>query len=175
MKQSEGRVGQWEIVTSARTTSDAEAPPSASSTSKRPRDATPEEDEEDARTFKMRQKKLSRGLHDIYDPGVIVIKPKGGKPLQVAEAEQPALAPLVWKPTEWSVGPVKEEGPTVKATEIKPDPDEGGVRPVVEAPDTKKDTGPEENAAVEVPKGGSMFKKRTVSKARTTERGNRRV
>lgn len=172
LKQSEGRVGQWEIVASAHTTSDPGASSSVSSTSKRPRD---EEDEEDARTFKMRQKKLSRGLDDIYDPGVIVIKPKEGRSLQVAEAEQPALAPLVWKPTEWSVGPVKEEGPTVKATEIKPDPDEGSVRPVVEAPDTKKGSGPEEKAAVEAPKGGSMFKKRTVSKARTTERGNRRV
>jgi len=123
----------------------------------------------------MRQKKLSRGLDDIYDPGVILIKPKVGNPLQVAEEEQPALAPLVWKPTEWSVGPVKEERPTEKVAEIKPDPDEGDIRPVVEAPDPEKDCGPEEKVAVEVPKGGSMFKKRKVPKAGTTERGNRRV
>jgi WW domain-binding protein 4 len=148
---------------------------SVSSTRKRPRDAALEEDEEDARTFKMRQKNLGRGLDDIYDPGVIVIKPKETKALQVAEEEQPTSAPLVWKPTEWSVGPVREERSTEKATEIKPDPDEGDVKPVVEAPDTEKDAGSEEKAAVEVPTSGGMFKKRKVPKAGTTKRGNRGV
>lgn len=180
LKQSEGRVGQWEVVTPAPAMSGAEASSSVPSTRKRSREATPEADEEDARTFKMRQKKLSRGLGEIYDPGVIVIKPKGSKALQVVEEEQPALAPLVWKPTEWSVGPVREEGSTEKATELQPDPDKGDVKPVVETPHTEKadgpeDDGPEEKAAVEVRKGGGMFKKRKVPKAGTTERGNRRV
>ena len=155
--------------------SGAEASSSVSSTRKRSRDATPEADEEDARTFKMRQKKLSRGLGEVYDPGVIVIKPKGTKALQVVEEEQPALAPLVWKPTEWSVGPAREEGSTEKATELKTDPDKEDVKPVVETPHTDKDDGPEKKAAVEVRKDGGMFKKRKVPKAGTTERGNRRV
>ncbi len=175
LKQSEGRVGQWEVVTPAPTISGAEASSSVSSTRKRPRNAIPEPDEEDTRAFKMRQKTLTRGLGESYDPGVIVIKPKETKALQVVEEEQPALAPLVWKPTEWSVGPVREEGSTEKATELKPDPDKGDVKPVVEAPHTEKDDGPEEKAAVEVRKGGGMFKKRKVPKAGTTERGNRRV
>lgn len=178
MKQSEGRVGQWEVVTPVPTTSGVAAPLSVSSTRKRPRDAVLGEDEEDTRAFKMRQKKLSRGLDDIYDPGAIVIKPKGTKTEQVIEEEQPALAPLVWKPTEWSVGLVRDEGLTEKATEVKPDPDEGDAKPVVEAPDTEKDDGPEENAAVEVSKvskGGGMFKKRRVPKVGTTKQGNRRA
>lgn len=175
LKQSEGRVGQWELVTSEPTTSGVEASSLVSSTHKRPRDATIEEDEEDARTFKMRQKKLSRGLGDIYDPGVIVIKPKETKALQVAEDEEPALAPLVWKPTEWSIGPVREEAPTERATEIKPDPEKGDVKLVVEAPVTEKEDGSAGKAAVEVPTGGGMFKKRKVPKAGTTKRGNRRV
>lgn len=171
MKQSEGRVGQWEIVTPAPTTPAVGA---SSSTRKRLRDAAPEEDEEDARTFKMRQKTLSRGLDDIYDPGVITIKPKETKEPQVTEEEQPALEPLVWKPTEWSVGPVRNERPTEEATEIKPDPGEGDIKPVVEVPDTETEDRPEEKAAVNV-KSSGMFKKRKVPKAGTTERRNRRV
>lgn len=172
LKQSEGRVGQWEVVAPAPTISGAEASSSASSTRKRPRDATPEADEEDARTFKMRQKKLSRGLGDVYDPGVIVIKPKETKALQVAEEEQPSLAPLVWKPTEWSVGPVREEELSERATEIKPDPDNGEIKPSVDAPDAE---GGGEKVAAEGRNGGGLFKKRKVPKAGTTERGNRRV
>ena len=174
LKQSEGRVGQWEVVAPAPTTSGAEASSSASTTRKRPRDATPEADEEDARTFKMRQKKLSRGFGDVYDPGVIVIKSKETKELPVAEGEQPTLAPLVWKPTEWSVGPVREEGLSEGATEMKPDPDKGEVKPVVGAPDAEKDV-PGEKVTMEGRNGGAMFKKRKVPKAGTTERGNRRV
>lgn len=172
MKRSEGRVGQWEIVTPA---PGVGAPSSVSSTRKRLRDAAPEEDEEDVRTFKMRQKTLSRGLDDIYDPGVIMVKPKEIKELQAAEEEQPAPAPLVWKPTEWSVGPVKDEPPTEEATEVKPDPGEGDVKPVVKIPDTETDDRPEEKAAVDTPKSSGMFKKRKVPKPGTTEQRNRRV
>lgn len=172
MKQSEGRVGLWEIVTPAPTTPAVGA---SSSTRKRLRDAAPEEDEEDARTFKMRQKTLSRGLDDIYDPGVITVKPKEMKEPQVTEEEQPALAPLVWKPTEWSIGPVTDERPTEDATEVKPDPGERDTNPVVEVPDTETEDRPEEKAAVDVPRSSGMFKKRKVPKAGTTERRNRRV
>lgn len=121
----------------------------------------------------MRQKKLSRGLGDVYDPGVIEIKPKETKALQVAEEEQPTLAPLVWKPTEWSVGPVKEEELREQATEIKTDPDNGEAKPVVGVPNAENDASGE-NVAAEGRNGGSMFKKRKVPKAGTTERGNRR-
>jgi hypothetical protein len=179
LKQSEGRVGQWEVVTPAPTAPGAGASSLVSSTRKRPRDAAPEEDEEDVRNFKMRQKKLSRGLGNIYDPGVIVIKPKETDKEPVVEEGQPAPAPLLWKPTEWLTGPIREESPTEKVMEVKPDLDAGGligdVKPVVEATDTKKDEVTEEKAAVEVSKGGGMFKKRKVPKVGTTKQGNRRV
>jgi len=175
LKQSEGRVGQWEVVTPAPALSGVGSSSSVSSTRKHPRGAAPEEDEEDARNFKVRQKNLSRRLDDIYDPGVIVIKPKETIRQQVAEEEQSAPAPLVWQPTEWSVGPVREEGQTEKAMEAKPDLDEGDVKPIVEAPDAETDDRPTEKTAVEVPKGGGMFKKRKVPKAGTTKQGNRRV
>ena len=176
MKQSEGRVGHWEVVTPAPTPSGLDTSSSISSTRKRPRDALPEEDEEDARNFKMRQKKLSRGLDDIYDPGVIVIKPKETEKGQMVEEDQPAPAPLVWKPTEWSTGPIREDEQTEKAREVKPDPDGEDVKLVVEAPDNEKDEVPEGQAAVEtVPDCGGMFKKRKVPKAGITKQGNRRM
>lgn len=178
LKQSEGRVGQWEVVTPAPTTSGAAAPQSVSSTRKRPRDAVLEEDEEDAHNFKVRQKKPARGLDDIYDPGEIVIRPKIAKKQEVTEEEQLALAPLVWKPTEWSLGLVRDERPTEKATEVKPDPDGRDAKLVAETSDTEKDDGSEEKVAVEVSrvlKGSGMFKKRRVPKVGTTKQGNRRV
>jgi hypothetical protein len=172
LKHREGRVGQWEVVTPAPGAPGAVASSLVSSARKRPRDAVTEEDEEDARNFKMRQKKLSRGLDDIYDPGLIVIKPKETKKQQVVEEEQPAPSPLIWKPTEWSVGSVREERPTEEATDVKPDPSERDLTPVVEPPDTETGGVPEETAAAE---GGKMFKKRKVPKAGTTKQGNRRV
>lgn len=95
MRRNEGVIGAWEVVAveesaaageageeqEAETPEDeaaADVPPaSAQPTLKREADVPPDED--DARQFRFRRKKLNTGLGEIYDPGLIPVKLKAKK------------------------------------------------------------------------------------------------
>lgn len=92
MRREQGVVGAWEVVAieeSASATAEDDAPDAAGSEhaavadelpapdpQSRKREAETPLDEDDARLFKFRRKKIGVGLGEIYDPGVIPIKLK---------------------------------------------------------------------------------------------------
>ncbi|KAL1744767.1 hypothetical protein HDZ31DRAFT_19710, partial [Schizophyllum fasciatum] len=69
-RQTEGIVGDWQFV--APSASPAPEPAAPANELKRPADT-----DEDGRSFKLRKKTANLG--DVYDPGVITIKPKAKK------------------------------------------------------------------------------------------------
>lgn len=145
-RRNEGVVGAWEVVAieepvHAEETGDGEeraegvedgavgAPAAATQqTLKREAEAPP--DDEDARQFRLRRKKLNTGLGEIYDPGLIPIKLKAKKeeptepPLPKEESPAPIrLAPAISNPNatempKWSArgwakpGEAKQPGPS---------------------------------------------------------------
>ncbi|KAF9051050.1 hypothetical protein BDZ89DRAFT_1056939 [Hymenopellis radicata] len=89
-KRSEGVIsGAWEVVETAPPI--VEEPTADTALGKRPAD----EQEDDAREFKIRKRTLDAGLGKIYDPGVITLKPR--------KKEEPVDAPLTSTPNDASV------------------------------------------------------------------------
>ncbi|KAH7108238.1 hypothetical protein BKA62DRAFT_667159 [Auriculariales sp. MPI-PUGE-AT-0066] len=95
VRQNEGRIGAWEAIAP----SAAQPSNPASVPSKRPaeRDSRTYDDEDDTRAFQVKKRKLAAGLGDIYDPGVITVRPKGQpqpKDSTTVWAEAPRWAPV---------------------------------------------------------------------------------
>ncbi|KAG8834242.1 hypothetical protein FRC17_009318 [Serendipita sp. 399] len=107
LQQSQGVVGQWEIV---------ESMPSTSETSAIPQKRPHEEDDEEGEGFRVRRRKLQEGLGEIYDPGIIKIipkvKPEDEKAAEVVidsaslpRTQEPALK---WTTKRWKTEAVDE-------------------------------------------------------------------
>ncbi|KAG8808473.1 hypothetical protein FRC17_003935 [Serendipita sp. 399] len=169
LQQSQGVVGQWEIVESMPSTSETAAIPQ-----KRPH----EEEDEEGEGFRVRRRKLQEGLGEVYDPGVIKIIPKvkqeDEKAAEVAidsaslpRTQEPALK---WTTKRWKTEAVDEaasDGEEHTNTTSKAE----GVdvpslmeEPLLEANDVTHEEPPSEapraeDAEVAAP-AKSMFKKR---------------
>ncbi|CAG7854620.1 SubName: Full=Uncharacterized protein {ECO:0000313/EMBL:CCA68638.1} [Serendipita indica DSM 11827] len=109
MAQSQGVVGQWEVVET--TTPTASALPQ-----KRPLE---DDEDEEGEGYRVRRKKLAEGLGEIYDPGVITLIPKKQPeneieaPTVQSEKEPKVPAPLKWSTKRWKTG---DADPDVDAT-----------------------------------------------------------
>ncbi|ESK96667.1 formin binding [Moniliophthora roreri MCA 2997] len=96
----QGVAGDWQIVVpseqpqqtvSEEATHDATKTPSSNANLKRPAE-TPV-DQEDTRYFKLQKKTLGTGLGQIYDPGIIALKPKKKEPIETKEEIQQEKRP----------------------------------------------------------------------------------
>jgi WW domain-binding protein 4 len=105
VQQSQGVVGQWEVVDVPR--------PSASSDATIPQKRFHQEDEdEEGEGFRIKKKKLAVGLGEIYDPGKIVLGPKSKQKEEVhtevqgqsqsSSTEQPTTS-LTWSKKRWKM------------------------------------------------------------------------
>ncbi|THU82025.1 hypothetical protein K435DRAFT_831748 [Dendrothele bispora CBS 962.96] len=83
--RTQGIAGAWEVVESSSQQEEDEQQPQDESSTKRPAETSV--DEEDTRHFKLRKKTLGTGLGEIYDPGVITLKPKTKPPPVEYEAK----------------------------------------------------------------------------------------
>lgn len=114
IRRSQGIAGEWEILTPAQPPvgtkveeeemDNATDPTTGEAGGKREAEAPP--DEEDTRAFKLRKKTLSRGLGEIYDPGLIPIKIKKKEEVVPALPEPtpittPPAGTLKWTPKQW--------------------------------------------------------------------------
>jgi WW domain-binding protein 4 len=170
LQQSQGVVGQWEVIEST-----PSAPLPALLPQKRPLD----DDDEETHGFKVQRRKLAEGLGEVYDPGKIIIAPKkeladetkleekGG---EIVAQEQPKA--LKWSTKRWKVGGGEEDEEAEPAEEInatvakKEQPKEGVAHgepitsPLLEAKtEPPPDEGPAE-IAVLLPKAYSRNEKR---------------
>ncbi|KAJ4468139.1 hypothetical protein J3R30DRAFT_3305915 [Lentinula aciculospora] len=125
LHQSQGVAGEWQVVESKMTSAPAAIERgNVVSTStfddgshfvKRPADEQPD----DARNFKLRRKLVGTGLREIYDPGVIKLKPKK-KEVVKGEAEEVKTknesSTLVEEKPKWSVVQWKRATPEVSSS-----------------------------------------------------------
>ena len=112
MRQSQGRAGQWSIVTPVASTSATNQP--STSSRKRDREAGKDDqqaEDDDERRFRMKKKMVAVGLgEDIWDAGEIKLKPKvepkseevdsgasGLRPGETQATEKPAWVSRGWK------------------------------------------------------------------------------
>ncbi|KZT58923.1 hypothetical protein CALCODRAFT_494413 [Calocera cornea HHB12733] len=105
MRQNEGVVGEWQVVTPdlatlAANAKAAQLAPGEQEAVVQEKRARSQEDDEDGRGYKVRKKTAAVGLGELWDPGVIKIK--------VKPKEQPEEAKEEAK-TEKTEIPVKEE------------------------------------------------------------------
>ncbi|KIJ23292.1 hypothetical protein M422DRAFT_77239 [Sphaerobolus stellatus SS14] len=107
VRKSEGRAGDWVPVanpllavlpdfqgTPVHAESGVKFEPGEFAGQTRKREAEGPVDEEDSRTFKLRKKTIAVGLGEIYDPGIIQLKPKEVKKEEPVETNSSAFAPL---------------------------------------------------------------------------------
>lgn len=168
LQQSQGVVGQWEVIESTQST--ASLPPVLPQ--KRPFEG---DDDEEGEGFRVRRRKLAEGLGEVYDPGKIIIAPKrtpseamkvDEKTDEVLDREKPKT--LTWSTKRWkAAGTGEDEGDAAKVTDLI----------IAPAEPVKEDAAPEEptksppiEAAAEQPvtqaepaetvPAKSMFKKR---------------
>ena len=161
----------------------------------RKRDAEAPVDEEDARQFKLRKKKLGAGLGEIYDPGLIPIKlkkkeeptadaaPNGTTPsASISTTGAPSAASAVpkwssrgWaRPGESTHEPHESPAPPEPAAEnVSPQPP---AEEKVETPPVKVEevtTVKAETPEATLPSTSSLFKKRRVPAGGGASRGRR--
>ncbi|KAF9070061.1 hypothetical protein BDP27DRAFT_1324220 [Rhodocollybia butyracea] len=181
-RQTQGIAGEWQVVD---VSADPASTGGSASTSaldegqeilKRPAEEYPD----DARNFKLRKKTLSAGLGEIYDPGLIKLKPKKKevkeeeeeKASVVADSSEPhASEKPKWTPLQWKRPSEPESNATVDEAS---EPSESSAPVKSESSDDKKSTSPEPPLKAEpqetkpsampepVPSGG-MFRKRKVA------------
>ncbi|PVF93843.1 hypothetical protein CPB86DRAFT_741681, partial [Serendipita vermifera] len=128
LQQSQGVVGQWEVVDVPKSST----PSNATIPQKRYHQ---EDEDEEGEGFRIKKKKLAVGLGEIYDPGKISLEPRSKQKEEVKTEvkDQPQTsttgqpsAPIVWSKKRWKAdnlestsddeGPVKmEEGEEQKA------------------------------------------------------------
>ncbi|KAI0075744.1 hypothetical protein K474DRAFT_1599307 [Panus rudis PR-1116 ss-1] len=116
-RKTEAYVGQWEVVSIIEPThtedqsGEADEKPVVGEGGRKREAEAPPVDEEDARQFRLKKKKLDVGLGEIYDPGLIPIKLKTKKEEPSPEAQssnstsEPSSstngAPLKWSARGW--------------------------------------------------------------------------
>lgn len=100
-RRTQGLAGDWEVVTSTSGTSAETSEPAAGSTLKR--NAENAVDFEDVREFKLRKKTVNIGLGEIYDPGIIAVKPKKEvtPPPEVTGVPSIKTETQNWTPVQW--------------------------------------------------------------------------
>ncbi|KIK67131.1 hypothetical protein GYMLUDRAFT_257069 [Collybiopsis luxurians FD-317 M1] len=165
-RQTQGIAGDWQVVEVAPdlnsiSTGEDPAPSLLEETFKRPAEDHPD----DTRSFKLQKKTLATGLGEIYDPGVIKLKPKkqkteeevkseetvSGNPFSgsssvVGGSEKPKWSTVKWKRA--GEAPSKEESQIkliATAEAIAPDIYESGgpgveVSPLTDATDAQSET-----------------------------------
>ncbi|KAH9484996.1 WW domain-binding protein 4 [Psilocybe cubensis] len=116
IRRSQGIAGEWQILapTEPRVGTKVEGDGADGTNGTAPgdagvkREAEAPPDDEDTRAFKLRKKTLTRGLGEIYDPGVIPIKIKKKEETATISPEPqpntsipPEPETLKWKPTQW--------------------------------------------------------------------------
>jgi WW domain-binding protein 4 len=191
----EGVAGDWQVVDPTPTEppsdtgeeskqhgDDTQNPEASEETSKKR--AVPDPADEDEGRWKLRKKSTAVGLGEIYDPGVIAIKPKvkaeetsrittqsSAGTSVVGDANATALprwAPVKWKKAgepaddtngETSSGPADgDTSPTEQPQQALPDSSDADVKPepdtVVDAPLTLSEE------VTGTSSGGSLFRKR---------------
>ncbi|KAI0320778.1 hypothetical protein OF83DRAFT_1052474 [Amylostereum chailletii] len=181
-RQTQGYVGEWQFIDSTPShspTATSQVPPADVDTQPEHDDGdvkagtkrTLEEDDEGGRGWKLRKKTASVGLGELYDPGIIPVKPRLKKEEITEETADPLTANSStshvsqattvpkWTATKWrkagesSLPSVNHEDADTTSTT---DP-----VPVKEEPAKEEEIGTLTIPA-EAPSGGSMFRKRRV-------------
>ncbi|KIM30515.1 hypothetical protein M408DRAFT_328088 [Serendipita vermifera MAFF 305830] len=118
LQQSQGVVGQWEMVES--TSSAVPLPPVLPQ--KRPLE---DDEDEEGEGFRVRRRKLAEGLGEVYDPGKIVIVPKRAPADAAKEDEKAGDAPLEakpqtlsWSTKRWKAADTEDHGNTEVETGV---------------------------------------------------------
>ncbi|KAG8788577.1 hypothetical protein FRC15_003458 [Serendipita sp. 397] len=166
LQQSQGVVGQWEIV---------ESKPSTSGADTVPQKRYHEGEDEEGEGFRVRRRKLNEGLGEIYDPGIIKVlpkvKPEGAKKEEtitdLAIPPQKNESTLKWTTKRWKTGAVDEAASDGEEHSNTPSAKNDTPVPLEDVAPTVEDALPEE-PPLESPQPGaedaapakSMFKKR---------------
>ncbi|KAJ3806274.1 hypothetical protein F5876DRAFT_50353 [Lentinula aff. lateritia] len=117
LRQSQGVAGEWHVVESKTTPLKRAAD-----------DQQPPDYDDDARSFKLRKKTLRSGLGEVYDPGVISLKPKP-KPQQNVqevvkkeeEEDKPKWSTVKWKRATETASSLAEPANNDNDTTRKPE------------------------------------------------------
>lgn len=186
VRQTEGKIGDWEVVAPAPSRQSAASGSSRGGKRSAEQD-TAVEDEDDIRSFQVKKRKLAVGiaLGDIYDPGVIAVKgkKKETKPEEVdtASLEAPRWNALSLKKAldedESENGSGDEDGAVnghkvvVATPDAQPLPSNEAVE-AMQLEDPKEPEEPKvepkiEEPPVVVPPAASMFRKRRGPAATT--------
>ncbi|CAG8684411.1 13025_t:CDS:2 [Acaulospora colombiana] len=136
LQQSQGVVGQWEVIDVPKSSTQSNA------TIPQKRYHQEDEDEE-GEGFRVRRKKLAVGLGEIYDPGQIVLEPKGKQKEEIKpeSKDQPQTsiagqsgAPLLWSKKRWKMDQLEPTG-----GDEAPEKTEAGEEQKVDDTITKKE------------------------------------
>ncbi|KAJ3931270.1 MAG: hypothetical protein NXY57DRAFT_235975 [Lentinula lateritia] len=162
LRQSQGIAGEWQVVVESKTT-----PLKRTADDQQPLDY-----DDDARSFKLRKKTLRSGLGEVYDPGVISLKPKP-KPQQNVEEvvkkeeeeeDKPRWSTVKWKRATEAASslaePANNDNDPTQKTEIKSELSESST--ITETEEKGKDEviKPPPSTSAPTP---SMFRKRKVT------------
>ncbi|KAH9036723.1 hypothetical protein EDB83DRAFT_2543534 [Lactarius deliciosus] len=200
--RAEGVAGEWQLVESA-----PAEPSSGTSEETKPELNAPQiedpADEEEGR-WKLRKKMATVGLGEIYDPGIISIKPKAKveidegvtgndilpstpAPSDTGATTVPKWAPVKWKKADEQVrdtndaaspGPAPHDSRTDEAPAAPSDPpggeEESTVASVTYVPVKEEPVKLEEPPEEAIPAGGSLFRKRKTPARGGTNSSGRR-
>jgi WW domain-binding protein 4 len=106
-QQSQGVVGQWELVEAST--------PAAPSTSALPQKRPHQEEDEEGADYRVRRRKLAEGLGEIYDPGKITLVPKRNEKwvditTEIVETTQTQPSPITWSKKRWRMAGTEDTG-----------------------------------------------------------------
>ncbi|KAI9455440.1 hypothetical protein BJY52DRAFT_643373 [Lactarius psammicola] len=211
-RRTQGIAGEWQMVESAPAES-----PSGTSEETKPEHNTPQTegsqeaaqkrplpdpaDEEEGR-WKLRKKRATVGLGEIYDPGIISIKPKAKveidegvagstspapTPSDTGATAMPKWAPVKWKKADERIHETNDAPPPAPATDnsrtdeaptVSLGPsggeEEGTLASVTNVPVKEEPVKLEEPLGETIPAGGSLFRKRkTPARGGTNSSGRR--
>ncbi|KAH9159853.1 hypothetical protein EDB89DRAFT_1041945 [Lactarius sanguifluus] len=213
-RRTQGVAGEWQLVESA-----PAEPSSGTSEETKPEHNTPQieggqeaankrplpdpVDEEEGR-WKLRKKMATVGLGEIYDPGIISIKPKAKveidegvtgndtlpstpTPSDTGATTVPKWAPVKWRKADEQVrdtndtanpAPATHDSRTDEAPAAPPGPlggeEESTVASVTDVPVKEEPVKPEEPPEEAIPAGGSLFRKRKTPARGGTNSSGRR-